>query len=300
MKLLENFNTVLGGSSEKIKHVRSMPSDLSNLIDEALTQEENSSLTVLSILSEHGRTLLEIISNLIDEKDRLVLPHLQTLVTNIMALIRTNFLSQESASTLLMNITQYSYTKKAWRKEVIDYLFDFRFFQTTRKSLTAWKSIFFNLMNFEKNSFRDIFSRLNVNNATNIFIAPKEMENEQRSMFIKRFAFILYSSDKDQHQRSLNEILLFLTDHFKSSVNNLIQAQIFFFSRILLVRFSDRHLLSIWPTFFTELVNILQQIEQELLVFNQQSSFSGNTLNIYLSACKFLDALFSLSPFYFH
>ena len=213
----------------------------------------------LLILAEHATTLLDIIYNISDEKDRVVLPYLQSLVTNLMAFVRTN---HSSASNLLMNISQYPYTRKAWKKEVFDYLFDIHFFQNDISTLRSWKGIISNWISNEKTSFRDIFSKINTA-STGLFIS-KETENEQRIFLLKRFAFTLYSSSKDQYQRSLPEILLFLTDNLKIPPQPILQAQIFLLFRILLLRISNRNLLSFWPILVTELLQIFIQIEQEL------------------------------------
>jgi hypothetical protein len=97
-----------------------------------LTSNGNYSLLALTVLAEHAATLLDIVYNRTDEKDRVVLPFLQNLVTNVMPYVRThvasNAPSYRAASALLMNISQYSYTRKSWKKEAFEQLFDVAFF----------------------------------------------------------------------------------------------------------------------------------------------------------------------------
>jgi hypothetical protein len=228
----------------------------------------NNSLVALTVLAEHAATLLDIVYNRTDEKDRVVLPFLQNLVTNVMPFVRThvsaNALSYHSASDLLMNISQYSYTRKAWKKEAFEQLFDGAFFQLDLKALRSWKVIVDNMITNERpTSFRDVMTKINTVQ-TGLFVS-KEHEYEQRAMLVKRFAFVIYASEKDQYNRQLPEILERIADLLKLPQVPILHTQMFLFLRVLLLRISTKNLISLWPILMAELIQVLLQLEQDLL-----------------------------------
>ena len=233
-----------------------------------LLHNGNYSLLALSVLAEHAATLLDIVYNRTDDKDRVVLPFLQNLVTNVMPYVRThvasNAPSYRAASALLMNISQYSYTRKAWKKEGFEQLFDVAFFQLDTLALRSWKVIVDNMITNERpTSFRDVMAKINTVQ-TGLFVS-KEHEYEQRAMLVKRFAFVIYASEKDQYNRQLPEILERIADLLKLPQVPVLHTQMFLFLRVLLLRISTRNLISLWPILMAELIQVLLQLEQDLL-----------------------------------
>jgi hypothetical protein len=176
--------------------------------------------------------------------------------------VASNAPSYRSASMLLMNISQYSYTRKAWKKEVSEQLFDASFFQVDLSTLRSWKIIIGNMVTNEK-PFRDVMDRIK-KVQTGLFIS-KEQEYEQRAMLMKRFAFIIYASEKDQYNRYLPEILECIVSQLKLSQVPILHTQMFLFLRVLLLRISSKNLISFWPILMAELIQILLQLEQDLL-----------------------------------
>ncbi|CAF0867652.1 unnamed protein product [Adineta ricciae] len=275
----------------------------------------NYSLLALSVLAEHAATLLDIVYNRTDEKDRVVLPYLQNLVTNVMPYVRThvaaNAPSYRSASALLMNISQYSYTRKAWKKEAFEQLFDVAFFQLDISALHSWKTIVDNMITNERpTSFRDVMTKINTVQ-TGLFVS-KEHEYEQRAMLVKRFAFVIYASEKDQYNRQLPEILERIADLLKLPQVPILHTQMFLFLRVLLLRISTKNLISLWPILMAELIQVLLQLEQDLLsdlegetkshvqrMVNNELATTNVTsaspaLKMYLYACKLLDVLLAM------
>ncbi|CAF4329023.1 unnamed protein product, partial [Rotaria sp. Silwood2] len=284
-----------------------------------LINNGNFSYLALSVLAEHAAALLDIVYNRTDEKDRVVLPFLQNLVTNVMPYVRThvsaNAPSYRSASALLMNISQYSYTRKAWKKEAFEQLFDVAFFQLDIIALRSWKIIVDNMITNERpTSFRDVMTKINTVQ-TGLFVS-KEHEYEQRAMLVKRFAFVIYASEKDQYNRQLPEILERIADLLKLPQVPILHTQMFLFLRVLLLRISTKNLISLWPILMTELIQVLLQLEQDLISdldgevkshvqrmvtndlattnVSSSSNASNPALKMYLYACKLLDVLLAM------
>lgn len=222
----------------------------------------------LTILAEYAAKLLDTVYNLTDEKDRIVIPYLQNLVVNLMPYVRTHVLanapSYRAASTLLMNISQYSYMKKTWKKEVFERLFDPGFFQVDLAVLRSWKVIVENMFSNEKPiSYRDLLTRINAVQI-GLFIT-KEQEYEQRAMLIKRFAFVVFASEKNQCNRYSPDIFTCVSDLLKLPQVPIIHCQLFLFFRVLLVRLSNKNFMTFWPTVLSEMIQVFLQIEQDLL-----------------------------------
>ena len=107
-------------------------------------------------------------------------------------------------------------------------------------------------------------------------------------MLLKRLAFTLFCTDGDQYQRLLPEIQgtnlslkilplltrlfyisLYYTEKLSESLRLAqswpsVQAQVFLCFRVLLLRISQQHVTSLWPSVIAETVQVLSQLEHEL------------------------------------
>ncbi|KMQ93130.1 protein dopey-1-like protein [Lasius niger] len=115
--------------------------------------------------------LAEILAPLLDvsygsqEKERVV-----TLLTNLMYNVTPylknhtikNIASFTACSQLLASLSGYQYTRKAWRKDVLDLLLDSAFFQMTPSCLPYWRTIIDNLMTHDNTTFRDLMSNAHI------------------------------------------------------------------------------------------------------------------------------------------
>lgn len=75
-------------------------------------------------------------------------------VTNRVA-NKNNF---RAASHLLMSLTVYPYTRKTWKKEVFEMLFENLFFHVDAPTLEYSKSIIDNLISNDRTMFKDVLS----------------------------------------------------------------------------------------------------------------------------------------------
>lgn len=175
-----------------------------------------------------------------------------------------------------------------------------------------------NLMTHDKTTFRDLMTRVAVaqSSSLNLF-ANRDVELEQRAMLLKRLAFAIFSSEVDQYQKYLPDIQERLVESLRLPQVPTLHSQVFLFFRVLLLRMSPQHLTSLWPTMITELVQVFLLMEQELTADEDISRTSGPSvaglettytggngfstsynsqrwLNLYLSACKFLDLALAL------
>lgn len=288
---------------------------------------ETSNITP-SVYSVHALTLLsEVLAHLLDmvfysdEKER-VIPLLVNIMHYVVPYLRNhsahNAPSYRACVQLLSSLSGYQYTRRAWKKEAFDLFMDPSFFQMDASCVNHWRAIMDNLMTHDKTTFRDLMTRVAVaqSSSLNLF-ANRDVELEQRAMLLKRLAFAIFSSEIDQYQKYLPDIQERLVESLRLPQVPTLHSQVFLFFRVLLLRMSPQHLTSLWPTMITELVQVFLLMEQELTADEDISRTSGPSvaglettytggngfstsynsqrwLNLYLSACKFLDLALAL------
>ncbi|XP_039229065.1 protein dopey-1 homolog [Drosophila yakuba] len=219
--------------------------------------------------------LAAILSNLLDvaygsqEKDKVV-----NIVTPLLYNI-TPYLKNHTArnvpffyacSALLASLSGYQYTRKAWRKDMLDLLLDNAFFQMHLSCLPFWRMIMDSLMTYDNTTFRELMTRVSLSQAgsLNIF-SSRDQEYEQRSMLLKRLAFVIYCSEFDQHNKYMPDIQEQLANSLRLvPMGPSVQAAVFLCFRVLLLRMSPDHVTSLWPIIIAEMVQVFLQMEQEL------------------------------------
>ncbi|XP_075001491.1 protein DOP1A isoform X1 [Calonectris borealis] len=301
-----------------------LESDVEDMLSPAM---ETSNITP-SVYSVHALTLLsEVLAHLLDmvfysdEKER-VIPLLVNIMHYVVPYLRNhsahNASSYRACVQLLSSLSGYQYTRRAWKKEAFDLFMDSSFFQMDASCVNHWRAIMDNLMTHDKTTFRDLMTRVAVaqSSSLNLF-ANRDVELEQRAMLLKRLAFAIFSSEIDQYQKYLPDIQERLVESLRLPQVPTLHSQVFLFFRVLLLRMSPQHLTSLWPTMITELVQVFLLMEQELTADEDISRTSGPSvaglettytggngfstsynsqrwLNLYLSACKFLDLALAL------
>ncbi|XP_052571777.1 protein dopey-1 isoform X6 [Peromyscus californicus insignis] len=301
-----------------------LESDVEDMLSPAM---EPSNITP-SVYSVHALTLLsEVLAHLLDmvfysdEKER-VIPLLVNIMHYVVPYLRNhsahNAASYRACVQLLSSLSGYQYTRRAWKKEAFDLFMDPSFFQMDASCVSHWRAIMDNLMTHDKTTFRDLMTRVAVaqSSSLNLF-ANRDVELEQRAMLLKRLAFAIFSSEIDQYQKYLPDIQERLVESLRLPQVPTLHSQVFLFFRVLLLRMSPQHLTSLWPTMITELVQVFLLMEQELTADEDISRTSGPSaaglettytggngfstsynsqrwLNLYLSACKFLDLALAL------
>ncbi|KAH8337030.1 hypothetical protein KR059_012144 [Drosophila kikkawai] len=219
--------------------------------------------------------LAAILSNLLDvaygsqEKDKVV-----NIVTPLLYNI-TPYLKNHTArnvpffyacSALLASLSGYQYTRKAWRKDMLDLLLDNAFFQMHLSCLPFWRMIMDSLMTYDNTTFRELMTRVSLSQAgsLNIFTS-RDQEYEQRAMLLKRLAFVIYCSEFDQHNKYMPDIQEQLANSLRLvPMGPSVQAAVFLCFRVLLLRMSPDHVTSLWPIIIAEMVQVFLQMEQEL------------------------------------
>uniref|UniRef100_A0A8D2NB09 DOP1 leucine zipper like protein A n=1 Tax=Zonotrichia albicollis TaxID=44394 RepID=A0A8D2NB09_ZONAL len=260
-----------------------LESDVEDMLSPAM---ETSNITP-SVYSVHALTLLsEVLAHLLDmvfysdEKER-VIPLLVNIMHYVVPYLRNhsahNASSYRACVQLLSSLSGYQYTRRAWKKEAFDLFMDSSFFQMDASCVNHWRAIMDNLMTHDKTTFRDLMTRVAVaqSSSLNLF-ANREAELEQRAMLLKRLAFAIFSSEIDQYQKYLPDIQAFD-----------LQVQVFLLMEQELTADEDISRTS-GPS--------AAGLETTYTGGNGFSTSynSQRWLNLYLSACKFLDLALAL------
>ena len=71
-----------------------------------------------------------------------------------------NVLSFRACCNLLASLSGYQYTRRAWKKEVMELLLDPNFFQMDISCIGSWRTIIDNLMTQDNTSFKELMTRV--------------------------------------------------------------------------------------------------------------------------------------------
>ncbi|XP_028938040.1 protein dopey-2 isoform X2 [Ornithorhynchus anatinus] len=266
------------------------------------------SVQALSLLAEVLASLLDVVYRS-DEKEK-ALPLISRLLYYVFPYLRNhsayNIPSFRAGAQLLSSLSGYAYTKRTWKKEVLELYMDPAFFQMDT-SCVHWKSIIDHLLTHEKTMFKDLMTMQS--SSLKLFSSY-----EQKAMLLKRQAFAVFSGEIDQYHLYLPLIQERLTDNLRVGQTSLVAAQMFLFFRVLLLRISPQHLTSLWPIMVTELIQAFTQLEEDLTEEDDSAKSNGkvsrhkatgadgsgeiqqNELVLYVSACRFLDTALSFPP----
>ena len=102
-----------------------------------------------------------------------------------------NVSSFRACCNLLASLSGYQYTRRAWKKEVMELLLDPNFFQMDISCIGSWRTIIDNLMTQDNTSFKELMTRvagLSQSASINIF-ANRELVH--RLLCLLRLIFFL-------------------------------------------------------------------------------------------------------------
>ncbi|NWI02712.1 DOP2 protein, partial [Tichodroma muraria] len=325
-KILEAVGTIAGSSLEQTSwlsrslEVKAQPQilpdefNVEDVNDASVAPSSMVSASAPSIYSVQALSLLaEVLASLLDvvfrsdEKEKAV-PLISRLLYYVFPYLRNhayNIPSFRAGAQLLSSLSGYAYTKRAWKKEVLELYMDPSFFQMDT-SCTHWRSIIDHLLTHEKTMFKDLMTM----QSGALKLYPSF---EQKAMLLKRQAFAVFSGEIDQYHLYLPLVQERLTENLRVGQTSLVAAQMFLFFRVLLLRISPQHLTSLWPIMVTELIQTFLQLEEDLTeeeepaksnskISKAKGSGDGGAeiqpseLCLYLAACKFLDTALSFPP----
>lgn len=163
----------------------------------------------------------------------------------------------------VVEMAKMPFTYKTWRKEVWDVFNDGRFFYMTRTAALKWCRILSTLFSLEKERFMELMGKVvtsaTVNNSAFFTTSNKDQETWQRALNLRRVSFVIFAGTVDQFVPQLPSLQEKMVDLLKLDHNELVHVEIYLCLRILLVRFSQKHLINFWPVLISELVRVVDR-----------------------------------------
>jgi len=153
----------------------------------------------------------------------------------------------------IYEMAKLPFTYRTWRKEIWDVFLDGRFFYMGAATAQKWRTIIQTIMTAEKERFVEVVNRISTSPSTALF-SNREQEALARAVNLRRLTFIIFSGTTDQFISQLPIIQEKLVELLKLDHNELIHVEIYLCLRVMLTRFSQRHLTNFWPVILTEMV----------------------------------------------
>ncbi|TGZ65214.1 hypothetical protein CRM22_005981 [Opisthorchis felineus] len=299
------FSRIDAGAERKTETVSYSSTTLMN---DGIQSKVDGDLAVqaMELLAEHMASLLDFVYKS-DEKDRIP-AFLASILSSIFPYLRVRMPSNSqhftAASKLLASVSSFQYTRRAWRREVLDLFFEPVFFQMNAFALQSWNLIIDNLMTQDKNTFKEVLMRLTFSQpgTLNLF-SNREAEHDLRAAYLKKLSYLIYASDVDQYAKAMPELLERLAECLRlgQGIVPQVHAQVFVFARTLVSRMSPIQLTSLWPIVIPELILVFKSLVKHVesnrvpsadkpksLHSQLSNEPSSKEMCMYLSACKFL------------
>ncbi|GAA6000168.1 hypothetical protein JCM10207_007887 [Rhodosporidiobolus poonsookiae] len=187
-----------------------------------------------------------------------------------------------SVFALLREMSKNPQTVKAWRSVVSDAFADNRFFNASPAMSERWKPLVQALMASDKERLPELAGKISTASSANIF-TNRELENLSRALSLRRLTYVLFTGDKDRYLAQLPVIQEKLVDLLRSSVGDMVHAEVYLCLRVLFCRIGNQHLSGLWPVILTELLRLFDSL------IEQPVPDGSDFLQLVFSACKFLD-----------
>lgn len=149
---------------------------------------------------------------------------------------------------------------KSWQREFWDFFLQQEFFLQTSEEIIISHQIMKKILQYDDEKLFEFFGIIycflgKISFSSNLFIS-KENELLNKSLDCKRAGFIIFSCSNEDHRLKLHNIQEKIHEIIKCSSDNINKSDIFLFFRILLVKFNEESLLSLWPLISGELVTL--------------------------------------------
>ncbi|KAI8330957.1 Dopey, N-terminal-domain-containing protein [Choanephora cucurbitarum] len=187
----------------------------------------------------------------------------------------------------LCEMARMPFTYKTWRKEVWEVFIDSRFFYMNSTAARKWMTIIHTAFSIEKERMTELMARITTTPST-AFFSNKDVETLNRSLNLRRLSFVLFSGTMDQYVPQLPMIQEKIVELLKLDHSEMVHTEIYLCLRVILMRFSQKHLSNFWPVLITELMRLYNSF------LHHDFQDRPEEAQIALAGCKYLDLLCTL------
>ena len=151
-KLVETISVIGGSKLDAGTWLRGVRSVRVNTDPAAVDNEGCQAAAALSVLGSRLAKLLDFVYQS-EEKDK-TMPLLSTVMHNLVPYLRVhtkaNIHLLRAGSGLLASLSEYPFTRRAWRREGMELLLDQTFFKVDHETLKYWRTTTDNLMSHDR------------------------------------------------------------------------------------------------------------------------------------------------------
>ncbi|KAI9494202.1 hypothetical protein BDB00DRAFT_337729 [Zychaea mexicana] len=273
--------------------VRNLSSSNVSELEKKASWKSREDVMIAQVNGYLATTVIPNLPQLIGDQDRI-----NSLLNNLVYYVigpalRTRAVFSKIAVILdqICEMTHLTFSYKTWRKEVWEVFLDNRFFYMSATTARKWRQIIQTVFSLEKETrFTELMSRVTTSPTSNtaFFTTSKDQETLNRALNLRRLSYVIFCGNNDQYVPQLPIIQEKLVELLKLDHGEMVHAEIYLCLRIMLVRFSQKHLLNFWPVLITELMRLFNAF-----LYNNVND-RPEEAQIALAGCKFLDLLCAL------
>ncbi|ODV87484.1 hypothetical protein CANARDRAFT_194233 [[Candida] arabinofermentans NRRL YB-2248] len=298
------------GDQKKVRKemIDSFTKILSLSVNVKINLHDESSLTEKSVAMEELCMALGFvipkIQSIVQDSDKTIQCLTTIISSTIIPLVKYKPLNQAPKYVLKL-VTDLSHLPqcpnlKIWKTLCFELLMDSRFFNNEMN--LDWNLIFSNWIDGDKEKINDLIVKLLPYGGTSTLFSWNDSELTNRILNLKRISYLIMILPIDSFLNYLKDLQIKIDDMLKNSTNHALKPYIFLLLRVIVTKFTEPHLVTLWPTIYTQLqlffLEILQQlveIDSDNNSLNDESKEESSSINLdnalVLQSCKLLDVL---------
>ncbi|KAG0365844.1 hypothetical protein BGZ54_006153 [Gamsiella multidivaricata] len=241
---------------------------------------------IQQILVSLCQIVIPNLRRIVQEQDRITSVITSLMYYVIAPSLKSRVEINDSSVDLLCEVSKIPFVYRTWRKEVWEVFLDNRFFAMGPAAARKWRVLIQTAMTSEKERLPELLGRISPSPTSALFTS-RDQESLNRALMLRRLSFVIWCGSVDQYLPQLPNVQEKLVELLKLSSTEQVHPEIYLCLRVLLCRISNQHLNNFWPVLLTELIQLFN-------LFLADENDRPEQVNLFLSACKFLDLLFVL------
>lgn len=265
--------------------------------DEKLSEDEDKTPTPSSGNEELIDTIIDIIPSIEDvlqDQDR-VSSFVNLIVFNLISVQIKNKKVVEipiRVLNLIVSLGQLN-ANKSWKILVQDLFNDGNFFEFHPSRFQIWSNILCLWIAIDQDKFNELINKVSIQSSSGtLFSWNEKSEVESKIYSVKRLSILILSSPKDYFLSYLEDIFNKIENSLNNNCPLSFKAEITILFRILILKFSEMHLLPYWSFINQQLISIFNNLTTKSM--KELSFLNADELDLVLKGSKLLDQLLIL------
>ena len=240
--------------------------------------------------------ILEYLDDIMQDSDK-ASSCINTIIANLVSpQIKPKHIHEIPVKTLaLMELIGKYHPNKSWKSLISDSFTDNSFFNVSENRLNQWKPIISNWISSERDKISDLIVKITpsvLSTPSNIFVWNENSEVESKRYVIRRITFLIICQPNDYFLPNLDDLFGRITYSLDTLCPISYRTEITKLIRVLVLNFSELHLLPHWITINHELISTFEFLREKPV--KELTTLTYEEVNFILSGCKLLDQLLLL------